>query len=90
MTELLTLTELAKYLKLSRTATYRLLASGDLPPAIVLRQGKREAIRRWRATDVEAFLQQRLGGTSPTTSMGDVLEQIQAGIAAGLAQGGAR
>jgi excisionase family DNA binding protein len=50
--------ELAEFLGLGRTSTYRLLASGEIP---CVRIGR---LRKVRRSDVDAFIEARLEQTS--------------------------
>ena len=50
--------ELAEFLGLGRTSTYRLLASGEIP---CVRIGR---LRKVRRSDVDAFIEARLEKTS--------------------------
>lgn len=56
MEEILTVTEVAKLLRMSRTTVYELIMSGDIPSFKV---GK---LRRVRRSDVEAWLAAKVGG----------------------------
>lgn len=56
MEELLTFSELAELLRVSRSTAWRMLRSGDFPVWILV--GRR---RRWRREDVAAWLEEKEG-----------------------------
>lgn len=60
---LLTQKQLGDLLQLSQATISRMCASGDIPH-IVLRSGRRKRVIRFRAEDVEKWLQSRTHGGS--------------------------
>ena len=57
----LTSAEVATFLRLGRSTVYEMSRRGELP-SVVLRQGRGRSIRRWRACDIDAFIDAQLTG----------------------------
>ena len=58
---LLTAPEVAAILRLGRSTVYEMSRRGELP-SVEIRQGRGRTIRRWRASDIAAFVEASMVG----------------------------